>query len=306
MDSEALQTFVTIHRTGSFSLTAEMLNRSQPAISRRIAVLEQELEVRLFERASGGVVLSQAGRVLLPFAERVLAAMNDAADALAELRHGNSGPIVIAAVGTLTNTSLTRVLKQFAAQLPDVTLSLRTATSKEVSELVRSGEVTIGLRYFVDPADDVICHALTPERLVVVCAPEHRLAERRVARLRSLAAEHWLAFTHSPASEPSAGNLFAQFQRRGVAEIAWTAIDSLTAQKRLVEAGFGLALVPESSIAEERAAKSLAMVSVGDLEAENPVVAVVRRNGYLSPASAKLLELLKAEVITASRSPHPA
>ncbi|MDO8840590.1 MAG: LysR substrate-binding domain-containing protein [Parvibaculum sp.] len=61
------------------------------------------------------------------------------------------------------------------------------------------------------------------------------------------------------------------------------------------EAGFGIALLPESSIAEERAAKSLAVIRVGDLDAANPVTAIVRKGGYLSPASRKLLEILKAD-----------
>ena len=71
LDSEALHTFVTIHRAGGFSVAARRLHRSQPAISRRIALLEEELGAPLFERVAGGVVLSQAGQVLLPYAERV-------------------------------------------------------------------------------------------------------------------------------------------------------------------------------------------------------------------------------------------
>ena len=79
MDSEGLHTFLTIHRAGGFSLAAERLGRSQPAISRRIALLEAEVGAPLFERAAGGIVLSQAGRVLLPHAERVAAALKDSA-----------------------------------------------------------------------------------------------------------------------------------------------------------------------------------------------------------------------------------
>ena len=93
MDSDALLTFVTIHRTGGFSPAAETLHRSQPAISRRIALLEEELGVPLFERVTGGVVLSQAGRALLPHAERVLATLKDARDAVATLRSGDGGPM---------------------------------------------------------------------------------------------------------------------------------------------------------------------------------------------------------------------
>lgn len=296
MDSEALQTFVTIHRAGGFSLAAEKLNRSQPAISRRIALLEDEIGAPLFERMAGGVALSDAGRVLLPHAERVLAALKDTADALSALRAGDGGVISLAVVGTLAGTALTGALKRFAKQCPQVEISLRTAVSTEVSDLVRSGEATIGLRYYEEPSPDLVGVTLKPERLVIASAPTHRLAGKKLRALRDLKDEKWLAFPDPMTRrDPSAGNVFAQFLTRDVAQIQWMPVDSLTAQKRLVEAGFGIALLPESSITEERKAKALAVISVGDLKAANPVTLITRKDGYLSAASKALLEILRTE-----------
>src|SRR5258708_11867585 len=109
LDSDALKTFVTIHRANGFSNAAEQLHRSQPAISRRIALLEAEIGAPLFERVAGGAILSQAGRILLPHAERVLASIKDAAQALAALRSENAGTVALAVVGTLANAELTSV-----------------------------------------------------------------------------------------------------------------------------------------------------------------------------------------------------
>jgi DNA-binding transcriptional LysR family regulator len=293
LDSESLRTFLAIHRAGGFTRASQVLHRSQPAISRRIALLEHEVGAPLFERAAAGVVLSQAGRVLLPHAERVLAALEDCAASIRALRSGSAGPVSVAAVGTLASTELTPILGRFAARHPDVELTLRTATSAEVSELVRRGEATLGLRYLRDPSPDVVCEALPPEELVVACGSRHRFAGKRVASLAELAAETWLAFPK--AREASAGNLFAQFLVRGVASLRWTPVDSLTAQKRLIEAGFGIALLPESSIREERASGSLATIEVADLHAGNPVFAIVRKGGYLSPAARDLLALLASQ-----------
>lgn len=296
MDSDALQTFVTIHRAGGFSLAAEKLHRSQPAISRRLALLEDEIGAPLFERMAGGVTLSEAGRVLLPHAERVLAALKDTSEALSAMREGKGGVISLAVVGTLAGTGLTTALKRFARACPAVEISLRTAVSTEVSELVRSGEATIGLRYYEERSPDLEGIALKPERLVIACAPTHRLAGKKLRLLRDLKDEKWLAFPDPQVRrDPSAGTLFAQFLTRDVAQIQWMPVDSLTAQKRLVEAGFGIALLPESSIAEERKAKALAVISVGDLAAANPVTLITRRGGYLSAASQKLLQVLTAE-----------
>jgi DNA-binding transcriptional LysR family regulator len=188
------------------------------------------------------------------------------------------------------------MLKHFAAEHPGVELTLRTATSLEVSELVRRGEATLGLRYLRDPSPDVVCTELASEPLVIACGPRHRFAGRQIASLRQLGDEPWLAFPGTrEAREASADNVFAQFLARGVASLRWTPVDSLTAQKRLIEAGFGMALLPASSIREELAAGSLDTIDVRDLRVANPVFAIVRKGGYLSPAAGALLELLCAE-----------
>ncbi len=293
MDSDALLTVLTIHRAGGFSAAADALGRSQPAISRRIALLEAELGGPVFERTATGVRLSALGEALLPHAERALAAIEDGRAAVRALRDQNAGSLTLALVGTLAGLSLTRTLRRFAIAAPLARLDLRTANSAAVSGLVRTGTATIGVRYFADRSGDLDCHAMPPERLAVVCAPDHPLAGRRIGRLTELAAEHWLAFPRRDDSgEAAAGTLYAQFQARGVAELRWSAIDSLTAQKRMVEAGIGLALVPLSAIVDEVQTCSLAVIAVADLDAANPVFAVTRRGGYLSRAARLLLDIL--------------
>ena len=299
MDSEALSTFVAVHRAGGFSAAADLLHRSQPAISRRIAVLEDQLQAPLFERTAAGVMLSQVGQALVPHAERVLAALEDARQAVHALRSADAGPLALAAVGTLAGPNLTTVLRRLTAQAPNVDLTLRTATSSQVSELVRRGEANLGIRYFEDRSPDLQCHPMPAEVLVVACAPGHPLAGGSVASLADLAKAPWLAFPRLDAhGEIVAETLFAQFLVRRIAEVRWTAVDSLTAQKRLVEAGFGLGLMPESSLAEERAGGTLAVIDVDDLAAFNPVFAIQRRGGYLSGAAQTLLGLLTEDAAT--------
>jgi DNA-binding transcriptional LysR family regulator len=111
MDSDALDTFLTVHRRGGISSAAKVLHRSQPAISRRITLLEQELGVPLFERIAGRTVLSDAGRVLVPYAERAVAAAQDAENAVRALARPDSGPVALAVVGTLAGRRLSRILK---------------------------------------------------------------------------------------------------------------------------------------------------------------------------------------------------
>jgi DNA-binding transcriptional LysR family regulator len=305
MDSDALNTFLVVHRRGGISSAAKQLHRSQPAISRRIALLEQELGVPLFERVAGRARLSDAGRVMVPYAERAVAAAQDAENAVRALLRQNSGPVSLAVVGTLAGGRLSTILKRFAAVHPDVKLTLRTATSAEVSDLIRQGEATIGLRYNRDLSGELDCELLFGEPLQVVCARDHRLAGRRVATLGDLRAERWIAFPQTPARpEISASHVFALFLAHGLGEIEWTPVDSLTAQKRLVEAGLGIALLSPSHAADELHSGAISTIRVGNLAASHDVVVVTRSGGFLSAASRRLLDIIRADYTRAKSAEH--
>jgi DNA-binding transcriptional LysR family regulator len=293
VDVDGIRTFVAIARLGGFGRAAGALHRSQPAISRRIELLEGELGIPLFERVHGGAILTDAGHAFLPYAEAVLAAIQDGTEAVRALERGDRGTISLALVGTLASTGLTGRLREFNRRHPGVRLELRTATSREVGELVRRGEATLGLRYFADPSPELVSATVGEERLVVVCAPDHRLAGREGVEPRELSGERWVSFP-GRARESFGRVLERQLVAAGLEEAEIVPIDSLTAQKRLVEAGFGIALLSESSIQEELRLGTLRVLDVPALQAAVPVAAVRRRNGYLGKAAQALLALLGA------------
>jgi len=302
MDSEALETFLAVHRQGGVSAAAGALSRTQSAISRRLALLEHEVGAPLFERIGRGLVLSELGAALLPYAERVAAAIGDAQAIVAE---ANAGAVQMATVGTLANAKLTNALQRAKAGHPSLDVRLQTATSAEVSAKVRSGEVTVGLRYFEDPSPDLDCRVVQQEHLVVVCAAAHRFAGKRLKSLAQLAPERWLAFpVQERRGEAFAASVFAQFLTRGIDRIDWVAIDGLTAQKRLVEAGFGLALLQSSAIEEELARGSLAVIRVDDLSVSIPVARIVRRGGHLSGGAQAVLKELERKQMRAPNIRH--
>jgi DNA-binding transcriptional LysR family regulator len=293
MDMDQIRTFVTVARGRSFSGAATALHRSQPAISRRIELLEREFDVALFDRLRGGVVLTDAGAAFLPYAEIVLAAAQDGAEALRAGRQGDAGKISLALVGTLANAALTNVLRQFGRKYPKVRLDLRTATSREVEELVQRGEATLGLRYATGSNSGVVSEVITQERMVVVANPDHPLTNGRRHQPGKLASERWVAFPTRYARES-----FVQFLQRkllavGLEDVEIIPIDSLTAQKRLVEAGFGIALLAESGIQEELKSGTLKVVNVPALQASIPIALVYRRNGYLSAAARSLMSMIE-------------
>ena len=294
MDLDQIRTFVAVARGRSFVGAAATLHRSQPAISRRIELLEREFDTSLFERLRSGTVLTAAGAAFLPHAEAVLAAAKDGAEALRAVGRGDSGQVSLALVGTLANVTLTDVLQQFGRKYPKVRLDLQTAISREVDELVQRGEATLGLRYATGRQSGVVSQIIAEERLVVVGCSDHPLANGRTQLPSRLANEKWVAFPMRNARESFAQFLARKLLAAGLEDAEIIPIDSLTAQKRLVEAGFGVALLAESGIQEELKLGTLKILNVPALRASIPISIVHRRNGYLSPAADSLMSMMRA------------
>jgi DNA-binding transcriptional LysR family regulator len=296
MELDQVEAFVAIVRHGGFTRASSRLHLSQPAISRRVHLLEHDLGAPLFERVRSGVVLTDAGRAFLPHAEALLACMRDGVEAVAAVRGTSRGTVTLAVVGTLASTTLTDRLQRFRESYPAVDLRLRTALSAEVSALVLRGDATLGLRYDADPHPDLLSSTIHDEPMVPVCSPRHRLARARRVLPRGLAGERWIGFPSRPggAREPYSSALEHRLAACGLAASEIIPIDSLTAQKRMVEAGFGLGLLPESSVDEELRTGTLRALQIPAMRVTIPVVLIHRRRAFQSGATRALIAVLGA------------
>lgn len=295
MELAELEAFVMIAGVRTFTAAGQALGVSQPAISRRIDLLEHELNTLLFERDRSGARLTDAGEALLPFAEGVLASIRDGTTAVNELRRGRSGTTTLALVGTLASTSLIARIADFRVAHPDVRLLLRTQTSDGVSRLVRRGDAAIGLRYFADGSIPLESTHIWSERMVAVAARGSRLIAAAPGSVDTLRGIPWVTY---PTGIGSSGEPFAQAMARhlvriGLPEVERIEIDSLTAQKRMVEADFGIALLPESAVTEELRVGSLSVGDLPELATSVPVFLIRRSAGYESTATRALVDVLR-------------
>jgi len=296
VELDQVEAFVAIVRGGGFTRAAALLHLSQPAVSRRLELLERELGAPLFERTPKGVLLTEAGKTFLPHAEGLLSSMRDGLDAVRALRQPDRGTITLALVGTLASTTLTGCLQRFRDAHPRAELRIRTALSQEISVLVRRGDATLGVRYGADPHPEMRALAIYDEPMIVVCSLRHRLARRRRVAPAALAAEAWVAFPPRDGAfyDPYPWSLQNRLAACGLSPAEIIPIDSLTAQKRMVEAGFGLALVPESSVDEELRARTLRALPIPAMRVTIPVMLIHRRRAYLSGAARALIAELAA------------
>jgi DNA-binding transcriptional LysR family regulator len=204
-----------------------------------------------------------------------------------------AGEIRFGVVGSLANARLTSALRRFGQDHPDVRLAISTGRSTEISDLVRRGALMFGIRYEVDSGSDIECTLLGKEQLIVVAAHNHVSAGARRGSLVELRDERWLAFPQA-AQDFVPTHIADLFRSLGVREIDWSPVDSLTAQKRLAEAGLGLALLPSSAVEEELAAGTLKTLVVDGLSASLAIAMIVRRDGFQTVAAKELMKALSS------------
>lgn len=177
MEMTSLQAFVAIAGHGSFSRAADALFLTQPAVSKRVAALEDELRTPLFDRMGRSIRLTEAGETLLPHARRVLAELEASRQAVADLQGRVGGRLRI---GTSHHVGLHRlppILRSYTASYPDVELDLHFMDSEQACFAVDRGELELAVVTLPQaPGDSLVLERLWPDPLDLVVGPEHPLA----------------------------------------------------------------------------------------------------------------------------------
>lgn len=296
MHPDHLESFLAVADAGSVNRAAARLHRSQPNVTRQIRLLERDLDTVLFDRGPDGMRLTAAGRALLPVAESIAALFEDARRAVRAAAGTPAGLVRLAVVGTLADDSLVRTLDAFRARCRDVEVRIETGLSMAVSGMVSRGDVDLGLRYGVDEDPRLDCTTVADDPIVAVAAPGHPLAGRARVTPAMTRGQQWFVFesTTRPSDEPYTAALQATLAMLGVAGHALSTVDSLSAQKALVRAGLGLALLPASAARDELETGRLVSLRLSVRPRPAPVVLVRRRSAFVAAAASELADTIVA------------
>ncbi|MDX1605588.1 MAG: LysR family transcriptional regulator [Candidatus Competibacterales bacterium] len=287
MDFENLQAFIMVARQGSFSSAAERLHLTQPAVSKRIATLEQQLDVRLFDRLGRQTMLTEAGHTLLPRARRILAEIEDSRRALNNLNGDVAGTLTLATSHHIGLHRLPPLLRAFTQRYPEVRLDLHFTDSELACEAVGRGELELAIVTLPQSAPSALrCRVVWSDPLAVVAAPDHALVQSGLLIPTQL--QDWPAVL--PGESTYTRRLIEQFfDRYDLTLEAAFATNYLETIKMLVSVGLGWSVLPRSMLDE--GLRELRIKGF-DLCRE---LGVVRHAGHtLSNAARALLELLPA------------
>lgn len=266
MNSHQLRVFLAVAQHGSFTRAADALYLTQSAVSQQVEGLEREHGVRLFDRLPRRVTLTEAGRTLTPYAERVTHLLEDAGNALEAVRGLAGGRLRIGASPTPATYLLPELLGGFARLHPHLELLLEVGASAAVAGQVASGSVALAVVEGLADGERVTATPLLEDELVVVTPPDvipegDRLSLPELERLRYIAREPGaLMRTLVEAELRTLG-----MEWRPVMELG-----HIEAIKRAVAAGLGAAFLSRFAVADEVATGRLRVWLVEGLDLRRP------------------------------------
>ncbi|MDR3003789.1 MAG: LysR family transcriptional regulator [Acidovorax sp.] len=246
MDFRQLRQFVVLASELNFRKAAERLHMTQPPLSIAIKRLEEDLEVKLFERDRQGVRLTPAGMVFLGEAQRLIEGADNAVKATQDADKGQIGTLRVSVVPSASLELLPDILERFALRFPSIRLRLSSGSSVSSVGEVQRGEIDAAL--LVPPAfglPSVAFFPLCKPRLVLALASSHPMAQAGTVRLSQLQGEPLVSLAHSD-SPGFAGEIMRLCQLEGLAPKALYESSHALITLPLVAAGQGIAIVPES------------------------------------------------------------
>lgn len=194
MTLRRLQLFVVVAEELHFNRAARRLHMAQPPLSQQIRKLEQECEVRLFERDTRTVKLTSEGQVLLVHARMVLAQYASMETAIRQARAGEAGIVRLGFVASAALHAVPLIVQALGEKYPHVELELHEQTTTPQIELIRAGQLDLGIVREVPSTPGLVVTRLQEEPLVLAVPSSHRLANRADVRLQELRGERFIAF----------------------------------------------------------------------------------------------------------------
>jgi DNA-binding transcriptional LysR family regulator len=273
MDLAALKVFLTVAQERSFSRAAAKVHRTQPAVSQAVRRLEQELGEQLFDRSSKTGTLTEAGKMLQNYGQRLVRLAEETESAVRELRDLRRGRVLIGANEAAVHTLLP-LIARFRQRYPEITIDVRRVPARQIAVEVQQGSLDFGALTFHPTEDGILQVPVGSDELVLLVPPSHELASRRQVAMSDVAPEPVVAHNDpSPARE----RVLRLFEEHHVPLRMVISLPSLDGIKRAVELNLGVALLPRRCAITEIASGRLVAVPVAGVSRKREVMLVCRK-----------------------------
>jgi DNA-binding transcriptional LysR family regulator len=291
MDLSALRIFLAVAEERSFSRAAAKVHRTQPAVSQAVRRLEVDLGEQLFDRSSKSGTLTDAGRVLQNYGQRLVRLAEETESAMRELRDLRRGRVLIGANEAAVHTLLP-LMARFRQRVPDIAIDVRRVPARQIAVEVQQGSLDFGALTFRPAESGLLEVAVGSDELVLLVPPAHPLARRKQVTMEDVVAEPVVAHNDpSPARE----RVLRLFEQRHLTLRMVIALPSLDGIKRAVELKLGVALLPRRCAITEIASGRLVALTVAGVSRKRQVTLVCRKAHRSHAANAFLSFAMAAE-----------
>ncbi len=295
-----LETFAQAAERSSFTAAGAALGLTQAAVSQRIGALERTLRVALFRRQGGRVLLTDAGRTLYAFAQRILALHREARQAVTGRIAPVTGELTIAASSVPGEHLLPRLLPAYRKRHPHVRVRVTIADTQEVLRLLEHGQAHLGLVGGRSDNPHLEFRPFACDRMVLVMRPKHGLARRRQVSLAE--------FARQPLVLREAGSGSRWCLERALREAGKSLRDlnvvlelgSNEAIKEAVQRGLGAAVLSRHAVEKELKAKRLHAANVAGLTLERDIFVAHDRRRVLPIPARLFLDFFETRIGRAS------
>ena len=285
IDTESLLAFEAVAKTRSFSLAAKQLFLTQPAVSKRISKLEEQLNHRLFDRMGRDLKLTEAGLALLPKADLILRELRETERSIRELSGEIVGTLNVATSHHIGLHHLPPILRQFAAEHPNVNLQFEFLDSEKAHQRVIEGECELAIVTLAPVIEDPLTsRTLWTDPLAVVVARDHELAKLKRVNLKNLCEEPAIL----PDLNTFTGRLVKQaFENEGLDIRVNMATNYLETIKMMVSVGLGWSVLP-LTLADDQ----ITTLEVPEINVSRELGIVSHKRRSLSNAARAFQEIL--------------
>ena len=293
MQIENLKVFCDLAETESFTQAAQLNHVTQSAVSQQVSSLERLFNSLLIERSRKRFRLTREGQALYDAGKEVARILDGLRAKLEETRKLVSGNLRIATIYSIGLHDLPAYVKKFLKQYPTVNVHIEYRRANQVYEDVIGNVVDLGLvAYPVRNRKLEIC-SLRRDPLVLSCHPQHPLAAQKQIRLKALSGEKFIGFEPDI---PTRKALDRILKLHAVHVQHVMEFDNIETVKRAVEINAGIAIVPEATVLEEVAKRTLAQVKIENGDFYRPIAAIYRKNKVPSLTMKQFLEALKEKL----------
>ena len=283
-----LRVFIEVARLQSFSRAGSEIGLTQSAVSRCVRELEAEIGLKLIDRTTREVQLTDVGGNLVASVSRLLTDLDDALREIREIGEQRRGRVMVAASPTIACRLMPNIVAACGAQFPYITLGLRDDVQSDVVRKVKSGEVDFGVIIGPFSADDLLSESLMTDSFCVVSRDDHPLAAKDTVAWTDLDGEQLVMLDYASGSRPI---IDAVMQEHGVSATVMQELGHSATVFGLVEAGVGVSVLPWLALPLPAGASLVARPLVP--RAERRVELVRRRDRSLSPAAEAVWGLIR-------------